>query len=223
MKLHNFPFIGVAFFAILLTVASLQAHSVYIESDKDGKLILRFGEFGSDPETSPGFLDSLDEITAWHWPDGAQPAAIELTKGKDRFSTGVPRTEGIQAETGFPIMTRGGSPPRKPFFYARWIPSLDAKGEPALTLDIVPTGTPGEARVVFRNKPLAGVTVTRYTPEANDKELTSDENGVIRFQSDEKGLHMVKVGRYREDRAGFDRGGLHELVGHNCSLTWVQD
>ena len=223
MKPRALASLGFAFFAILLTVGSLQAHSVYIEPDKEGKLIIRFGEFGSDPETSPGYLDSLDAVTAWHWPDGDKPKTIEAAKGEDRFSTGVSRTEGVQAQTGFPIMTRGASPPRKPFFYARWIPGLDAKADPALTLDIVPTGVPGEARVVFRNKPLAGVTVTHYTPEANDKEHTSDEKGLIRFKSDEKGLHMLKVGRYREERAGFDRGGLHELVSHNCSLTWTQD
>lgn len=198
------------------------AHSVWIEPDKDGQLVARFGEFGDAPETSPGYLDNLDTLVVWKTDTNKDPKSLTATKHNDGFSLSASTQASVQAQTGFPVMTRGSSPARKPHFYARWAPNLDQEAEPALTLDILPTGTAGEARVLFRNQPLVGVTVTLYTPEANDQELTTDARGIVRFKSSEKGLFMLKVGRYREERSGFDTGKRFQLVSHNCSLTWVQ-
>ena len=206
----------------LSIVLNLKAHSVYIEPNEDGELIARFGEFGDDPETSPGFLDQLDGMTAWTIQEKKKPVLLQPEKKKDRFNLSLSSRHDAEVQTGFPIMTRGSSPARKPHFYARWTPSLAKPADPAMTLDIVPTGNEGEARVFFRNKPLAGVELTLFTPDANDQDLKSDADGFVRFKSDEKGLFMLKLGRYREDRVGFDRGKLHQLVSHNCSLTWIQ-
>ena len=198
------------------------AHSVWIEPDSNGEMVARFGEFGDDPETSPGYLDSLDPVVAWEQTANDEIKPIKVTLKKDGFDLPPSPKGAVQSQTGFPIMTRGSSPARKPHFYARWAPSCGKAAAPAMTLDIVPTGKPGEVRVFFRNKPLPGVELTLYTPEANDQELKSDKDGLVHFTSTEKGLFMLKVGRYREERAGFDRGSLFRLVSHNCSLTWVQ-
>ena len=91
-----------------------------------------------------------------------------------------------------------------------------------MTLDIVPTGEPGQVRVYFRNEPLTGVELTLFTPEANDQDPVSDEEGRVQFECDEEGLFMLKVGRHRESRVGFFQGVKFDAVSHNCSLTWVK-
>ncbi len=209
--------------ATLTSMGKINAHSVFLEPNDQGKLIVRFAEFGDDPETSPGFLDHLDALTAWSIRGAVTPTTFIAEKKSDRFDINASAEDDTLVESGFPVMTRGSSPARKPHFYARWVPSFMEPKSPQLTLDIVPTGNPGEIQVFFRNKPLPGVELTLYTPKANDQELKSDDKGIVRFQSDEKGLFMLKVGRYREERRGFDRGKLFHLVSHNCSLTWIQE
>jgi hypothetical protein len=208
--------------AAIAVAIQINAHSVYFEPNDQGQLIARFGEFGDDPETSPGYLDSLDTPSAWTSRGQGKLEAVALEKKEDHFTTKLSEQHDAFIQSGFPIMTRGSSPARKPHFYARWTRSFKDAAQPAMTLDIVPTGKPGEVRIFFRNQPLAGVELTLYTPEANDQDLESDENGFVRFASDEKGLFMLKIGRFREERTGFDRGLLFKLVSHNCSLTWIQ-
>ncbi len=200
------------------------AHSVYFEALDDGQLVIRFGEFGDDYEESPGFLDSLDAIYAWKMGDEDSPEPFNPKKEKQGFDIEAKKSDTVSAHSGFIIMTRGSSPARKPYFYARWAPSFEQKAKPTLNLDLVPTGKPGEVQAFFRQKPLAGAKATLFTPEANDQELTADKNGVFKFKTDpnEKGLFMLKIGRYREELAGFDRGTKYELSSHNCSLTWQQ-
>lgn len=212
---------------LILTFTTTQlgmAHSVYFEALEDGQLVIRFGEFGDDHEESPGFLDSLDTIYAWKKGAKENPETLDPKKERQGFTIQATESDATSAHSGFIIMTRGSSPARKPYFYARWAPDFNQKAKPSLTLDLVPTGKPGEVQVFFRQKPLAGAKATLYTPEANDQELTADENGIVTFTTspEETGLYMLKVGRHREDLAGFDRGTAFELSSHNCSLTWKQ-
>lgn len=205
-----------------LFMEAANAHSVFFEPTEDGQLIARFAQFGDDPETSPGFLDSLEPLAVWTLGDAVEPVLLTAEKKSDCFEFNGSAAQDAALQTGFPITTRGGGPVRKPYFYARWTPGFEEAAAPAMTLDIVPTGAPGQARVFFRNQPLAGVELTLFTPEANDQDLVSDENGVVQFHSDEKGLFMLKVGRHRESRVGFFQGEKFDAISHNCSLTWVQ-
>jgi len=209
--------------SLLLLTITVNAHSVYVEADDNGNLIARFGQFGDDPETSPGYLDNLDCLTAWTFSSQDSPKSLMPTKEHDHFNLNLLSENGVEVQTGFPIMTRGTSPPRKPFFYARWLPNLSLTLKPSLTLDIVPSGEEGKMQVFFRNKPLPNIELTLYTPEGNEQTLESDDSGFARFKCDEKGLFMLKIGRYREERTGFDRGLLYQLVSHNCSVTWFVD
>jgi len=214
------------FIALLIWTGTQQswAHSVYFESTPEGGLVIRFGEFGDEYEESPGFLDSLDDVYAWKSKDTSKPVGLSPVKKKQGFEIEADSSDSVSAHSGFVIMTRGSGPARKPYFYARWTAGFEQKAAPSLTLDLVPTGKPGEVQAVFRNKPLAGAKATLFTPEANDQELTADENGIFRFKTDpkEKGLYMLKIGRHREALAGFDRGTAFALSSHNCSLTWKQ-
>lgn len=213
--------------SLIITITTTQlvmAHSVYFEALDDGQLVIRFGTFGDDYEESPGYLDSLDAIYVWKIGAEESPEALDPKKAKQGFTIEAKESDTTSAHSGFIIMTRGSSPARKPYFYARWAPDFNQKPKPTLTLDLIPTGKPGEVQAFFRQKPLVGATATLYTPEANDQELTADEKGIFTFTTnpEEKGLYMLKIGRHREDLAGFDRGAPFELSSHNCSLTWEQ-
>jgi hypothetical protein len=208
----------------VITVHNAFGHSVYFEPNESGQLIIRFGEFGDDYEESPGFLDSLDCVYIWKTNVEGDVQALRSSKKRQGFDIDADDTYSVCAQSGFVIMTRGSSPSRKPYFYARWISDFSQKAQPKLNLDLVPTGEPGVVRAFFRNKPLGGVVATLYTPDANDQELESDGEGFIRFETKPKevGLYMLKIGRYREALPGFDRGTEHLLSSHNCSITWVQ-
>lgn len=214
--------VALAITALLATVQTATTHSVYIEPNESGDLVIRFAEFGDDYETSPGHLDSLENMSAWKR-EADEPKVLEVTKKSDHFAvTGAKVSDSLQAETGFPAMTSGSGPGRKPYFYARWRSSETEVGVPSAVLDLVPTGKPGVVRAYFRGKPLAGVDATLFTPEANDQELKTDDEGYLRFDApDEKGLFMLKIGRHREERVGFSKGTEYGLVSHNSVITWV--
>ncbi len=213
-------------FALMVAVAAVtnvKAHSVWMEIPESGDgLVARFGEFDDSYEETPGYLDSLDPLKIYAETGEENPTRVDFTQMKNGYGLGKLAHRTVIIQTGFPVMARGGGPAVRPYFYARWIPDPKQAASPKMNLDIVPTGEAGEFRVFFRGNPLSGVTVMVYTPEANDLELTTDENGGIRFQSDEKGLFMMKVGRHREERSGFERGVAYDKESHNCSVTWVQ-
>ena len=50
---------------IHLIPISCYGHSVYFDENKSSKIKIRFGEFQDEYEESPGYLDSLDTISAW--------------------------------------------------------------------------------------------------------------------------------------------------------------
>jgi uncharacterized GH25 family protein len=207
---------------VLGSLDQVNAHSVWIEEEAPGgRLVVRFGEFGDEYETSPGHLDSLDAVVASS-PGGTNDVkSVQTEKNPDFFDLkDLAKEPVVVVETGFPVMPSTGKPSRKPYFYARWWDGKSAVEKPMLTLDLLPTGKPGEVRVFFRNQPAADAKVTLYTPDANDVELVSDENGIVRFEVKETGLYMLKCGRYREDRDGFSAGQHFGLVSHNSSLTW---
>ena len=223
MRKKRFLFLLIIGIANLCIIHESHGHSVYFEETAGG-IVVRFGEFQGDHEESPGYLDQLDAVTAWIQNKGEKPKALITTKKKQGFSLEASLSASILAQTGFPVMARGDNPGRKPNFYARWISGFDAKIEPAMNLDIVPTGKADQAQVFFRGKPLADVEVKLYSPDAEEEKYTSDKKGIINFKINPKatGIYMLKVARYSEELKGFDRGVGYAVTSHNCSLTRKQ-
>lgn len=195
---------------------AVQAHSVWIEDLPDGTLAVRFGEPGGEVEKSPGYLDNLAAVTAWTHADG-KPKPFAVSKRADHFlieqSTS---TQSIQAETAFPVRKA-----RKPLFYARWQPmGLESAG-PALPLDIVPTGKPGEVRVYFRGKPLPSAKLTLHIPKAAEVELSADADGFAQVgDAKESGLYLLTCAGHSEPLPGFSGGAAYEIASHNAALAW---
>ena len=208
---------------IHLIQLSCYGHSVYFDENKSSKIKIRFGEFQDEYEESPGYLDSLDTISAWKIDDKNEPEKLETKKQINGFSINAINSDKISAQTGFPVMVRQGQA-RKPYFYARWCPSFKSKSTPSLTLDIVPNGKEGEVKVFFRGKTLSGIKLKLYSPDYNEVELVSDKNGLVVFKDilKSKGIYMLKIARYSEKVSGYDQGKLYEIISHNCSLSWNQ-
>lgn len=194
----------------------VSAHSVWIEPSA-GQLVVRFAEPSGNLEKSPGHLDSLMPPIAFILLTNA-PVAIESPKKSDHFLlVGASPTNTAGVETSFIVRAK-----RKPNFYARWQPAGTNATTPLLTLDVVLTGKPGEARAYFRGQPLGGIKVTLHTPYGTEADLTADAEGFVNFTTKEPGQYMLTIAHHRETLAGFQVGQPYEQNSHNCSLVWEQ-
>ncbi len=211
MKHHSvLGVLSAVFFA-----ATVSAHTIWIEP-LDDKLVIRFAEPGNKFEKSPGYLDSLTAPVSFVLGTSNAPVAVENPKKTDHFQImGASVTNTVCTETIFTV--RGG---RKPYFYARWQPAGGGAGTPLLTLDIVPTGRPGEARAYFRGQPLSGIKATLYTPDEKEQELTADADGMFRFPSEQPGRYLLAIAHHRESLAGFHLGRVYQQTSHNAALSW---
>lgn len=210
--------------AACLMAPAAPAHSVWVEPGPEGTLVVRFGELDGDVEKSPGHLDSLETPNAAVLPLAADSKPLESLKKSDHYTLGDAKPDRtVIAEAAFPVMGAEGKPARRPFFYSRWLPAGGDKvaGQPSLTLDIVPTGTPGEMRVYFRSKPLVGAKAQLNAPNGSHTPLKTDEQGVVKFTTDEPGRWVLTVPGYSEELSGFAGGKPYAIASHNASLTWL--
>ncbi len=204
----------------LATAAPLCAHSVWIEPDEAKQLVLRFAEPLGNLERSPGHLDSLTVPIAFQADPATTnaPAMLNVSKQKDHYAiAGASGTNIVAAETSFTVRAA-----RKPLFYARWQPAGAGAGKPLLTLDLVPTGKSGEARLYLRGEPRGGVKATLLTPSGDEAEFTANADGYFRVPASEPGQYLLTVAHQRERLAGVHLGVAYKETSHNCSLAWEQ-
>lgn len=206
--------------ALSVNVAS--AHSVWIES-LEGKLVVRFGEVGTDYEKSPGYLDQLELPKVADAKDGK----ITVEKGGDFFLLKDAKpAESSVISTKFPVMEKPATDKkpasaRWPQFYARW-QVAGAAATPVSTLDIVPAAEAGKATVYFKGKPLAEAELTLIKPDGKEVDLKADGEGVVKFTAEGKGLFVLSVAGYSETVGGTYEGKNYTVISHNSSLAWNQ-
>ena len=214
--------IALAVFNLLSQAVS--AHSLWIEELPDhAGLGVRFAQWGDEYEVSPGHLDSFSQVSGWTLDDKGQPQILAVVKKKDHFFLG-------KVEVGRPAFAQAhftvrklheDKPARAPIFYCRWQPEGAGAGTPAMTMDIVPTGKPGEARVYFRGKPLGGVELLFFSPKVSDQKLQADAEGYVRAPDISKsGQYLLAVARYSEKLPGFFNGVPFGITSHSASLYW---
>lgn len=221
---YSFRFLTrTAAFAVVLTTLVAPAHSVWLEPTTEGGLALRFAEPDGKFETSPGHLDELSALAAFSSITNGEPSAREAIKRTDRFVlVGASSTNAAGAEASYVVMPLAGKAGRKPVFYARWHPVGAPAPTPGLNLDLIPTGRSGEVRAYFRGKPLGGVAAILRLPDEREREINADAEGFLRFSSNQKGLHQIRIARHRESGSGFHQGREHDTLSHNTCLTWIQ-
>lgn len=222
MSRSLFSLLAAGLFSLLPLVAS--AHSVWIEELPNGELCVRFAEWGEEFEKSPGHLDSFAQVTGWALDDKGLPEIFDVTKKSDQFFLGK-ATAAKPAFAQAPFAVRklhDDKPARAPIFYCRWQPEGAGAGKPAMTMDIVPTDKPGEARVYFRGKPLADVEIGLHAPATDEKKLKTDAEGYVRVEDLSKpGPYLLTVARYSEELPGFFNGVPFAITSHSASLYWT--
>ncbi|SKA76605.1 hypothetical protein SAMN02745166_00209 [Prosthecobacter debontii] len=213
-----------AFALVCLTASVSSAHSVWIEALPDGQLCIRFAEWGEEFETSPGHLDSFTQVSGWAVGEKGAPSVFEIVKKSDHFLlTGSTSDKPAFGQAPFVVRKlHEDKPARAPIFYCRWQPEGGGAGTPAMTLDIVPTGQPGEARVYFRGKPLPDLEVGLHPPASDEIKLKTDAEGYVRVEDLSKaGPYLLTVARYSEDLPGYFLGVPFAITSHSASLYWT--
>lgn len=211
----------------LLGLLSLTAaaHSLWIEElPENAGVAVRFAEWGEDFEVSPGHLDSFVQVSGWTLNEKGEPQVFDVSKQKDHFLLGkVAEGKPAFAQAHFTVRKlHEDKPARAPIFYCRWQPEGAGEGKPSLTLDIVPTGKPGEARVYFRGKPLPDVEMGLHAPGKDQQKLKSDAEGYVRVTDlASPGPYLLTVARYSEDLPGFFNGVPFGITSHSASLYWT--
>lgn len=64
---------------------------------------------------------------------------------------------------------------------ARWVASLAKPVTPTAPLDLVPTGKPGELKVVYQGAPLPKAKVRLAAPSGWTREAEAGEDGTVTF------------------------------------------
>lgn len=210
---------------ILITEPSaLLAHSVWLEPLPDGQLSLRFGEWGDEPETSPGHLDSLINPTAMTLKSG-EPVPFTLVKKADHYLVaGSKDIETTSAKCDYAVMKRGDAPGRLPIFHARWWPASRPTGDsPLTTLDLLPSNKhPGQILVIFKGKAVpAGTELKFQSLDPAEVTLTTDASGHVQLPEVKKpGLCLLSLARYSDPSPGEFQGKPYDIASHSASLCW---
>lgn len=197
------------------------AHAVWAEESADHRVLLRFGDYGSKVEKSPGALDRLDGVRVWTFDTAGKSVAGSVQKNADHLLLRDVSAQGAAfAEiTTLPVRAGGKTPASKSNFYIRWQPAGASAPKPVMTLDIVPTGKPGEVRVFLRGAPLAGAKLEVFAPGVEKPgALVADKDGLLHFESAKPGLFVFEC-RHKEPLAGFHEGVAYETTGHCAALT----
>ena len=146
--------------AALLATTGLaaQAHQVWLEhSGSQAKL--HFGEYNDNVrETSPGLLDKFKGVPVLEQTVAGATQRVEGQLTKEAFTyTTAPNAETLFADAAYPLIdrTKANLPPLLWKPTARWVASLAKPVAPTATLDLVPTGKPGQLKVVFHGAPAA--------------------------------------------------------------------
>lgn len=206
----------------LVSVAS--AHSVWIEELPEGKLCVRFAEWGEDFEKSPGHLDSFTQVSGWTPGEKGAPNLFDVQKKSDQFFLEkADASKPAFAQAYFTVRKlHDDKPARSPIFYCRWQPEGAGAQKPALTMDIVPTEKAGEAQVYFRGKPLGNTEVEIFVPGGDGEKVKTDADGKVAVKDLSKpGPYMITIARYSEELPGFFNGVPFNITSHSASLYWV--
>lgn len=171
--------------ALLIAGATTaQAHQVWLEN-AGGQARLHFGEFNDNlRETSPGSLDKFKGVPVLEQRAGTASQKVEGKLTKDAFAyTVTGNADTLFAAATYPLIDR--SKRNLPAMYwqpsARWVASLAQPVTPGQTLDLVPTGKPGQLKVVFNGNPLPKAKVQLVSPAGWSREAESAADGTVEF------------------------------------------
>lgn len=210
--------------AALTAVTTAHAHQVWLEN-VGGQARLHFGEFNENlRETSPGALDKFKGVpTLEQQRTGAAAQPVQGQLGKDAFNytvAGTPQT--LFVAPTYPLIDR--SKRNLPAMVwqpsARWVASLAQPVAPTAPLDLVPTGKPGELKVVYKGAPLPKAKVQLAAPSGWTREAEAGEDGTVTFVTPWKGQYVAEV-KHSDKTPGEAQGEKYGEASYVTTLTFV--
>lgn len=210
--------------AAVTAANTAHAHQVWLEN-AGGQARLHFGEFNENlRETSPGRLDQFKGVPALEQQRaGATAQRVDGQIAKDAFvytTTGTPDT--LFAAATYPLIDRSKRNLPAMFWQpsARWVASLAQPVAPTAPLDLVPTGKPGQLKVVYKGAPLPKAKVQLAAPSGWAREAEADEDGTVTFVTPWKGQYVAEV-KHSDKTPGEAQGGQYGEASYVTTLTFV--
>jgi hypothetical protein len=214
----------IALLAGLAAAAPAKAHYLWLQQDK-GAGHLYFGEYEEElRERSPGRLDEMPGPELRAVVRGGTQVPVPARREADGFGFSLPAgvSTVTATEAGYAVKdwSRQHIGVVKPMFYARLVGPEVRTIAPAdaLPLDIVPTGKPGEFRVLFERAPLADVEVRVIAPNAWVREFKADKDGNVRVSLPWKGQYILHA-IHLEKRPGTFNGAQFEAIRHRATTS----
>lgn len=219
------PGYALTLIAAMMFAGTAQAHQIWLEQTPKAAN-LYFGEFGENlRETSPGLLDKFVKPSATL--SGAKgDQALTLNKQAHAFalSARAGKNETITAEeTNYPGFEKktGETVVRSIWTPAARLVTSDAAQTPKLTLDLVPSGKPGEFKVYYKGQPLPKTKVGIIVQSGWAKEAISDEQGAVKFDLPWQGTYVLEV-HHTDKTAGERDGKPYDVASYVTTLSLAQ-
>jgi uncharacterized GH25 family protein len=201
--------LSTALLAGALLSGTAGAHQIWLEQNATSANIY-FGEFGDNlREVSPGLLDKFTlKSIMWISASGSKPLQASKTAGAYVLNGKVAPGESIIVEENNYPMWEGKKDGK--VTHNVWIPAARIVADhsaqtPTLTLDLVPTGTPGQFKVTYQGKPLAKAKVGAVIAAGWAREAYSDAQGLVSFALPWQGQYVLEV--HHDDKSGGQRDG----------------
>lgn len=221
--------LSLAAIALLGSIASAQAHQIWIEQPDGQNAVIRFGEFGENlRETSPGLLDKFAKPTGTLVSAKGEQKS-DATKTVNGFTLPFKAVAGdnvVAEDASYPLYTSKQQDKQITSWYypaARFITNF-AEQKPRLVLDLVPTGQDGQFKLIFKDQPKAKTKVTLVTESGWSKEAHTDAHGLVKFEMPWKGTYVAEVSftdRNAGERAGANGAEKYDAVSYATTLTYV--
>lgn len=209
--------------AAVATTTPTQAHQVWLENT-GGQARLHFGEFNENlRETSPGRLDQFKGVPVLEQRTGTAVQRVEGQLGTDGFRyTVVGTPETLFAAPHYPLIDRSqrNLPALRWQPSARWVGSVVQPVAPTAPLDLVPTGRPGELKVVYQGTPLAKAKVQLAAPSGWTREAETGHDGTVTFPTPWKGQYVAEV-KHSDKTPGEAHGEKYAESSYVTTLTFV--
>ena len=206
------------------TLGTAQAHQVWLENT-GGQARLHFGEFSDNlRETSPGSLDKFKGVPLLEQRAGTNTQKVEGQLTQNAFAYTVPgNVDTLFAAATYPVIDR--SQRNLPAMYwqpsARWVASLAQPVAPGTALDLVPTGKPGQLKVVYNGTPLPKAKVQLVSPAGWSREAESAADGTVEFLTPWKGQYVAEV-HHTDKTPGQAQGEPYGEASYVTTLSFVQ-
>ena len=210
---------------LLALAVTAQAHQVWLEN-ADGQARLHFGEYHDNlRESSPGALDRFLGVPALqqHSPAGTQSLPGKLGANAFHYTTQADaQTLFAAADLAVIDRSKRNLPALLWIPAARWVASAGQAVEAnAKALDLVPTGKPGEFRVLLNGAPLPKVQVAMVAPSGWSRTAHSSDEGTVNFALPWKGQYVAEV-KHTDKTPGQAQGKPYAEVGYLTTLSFVQ-